>query len=124
MTKQNFSIDYPNTWELTENGQMGSSFVIFSPLKNEEDKFRENSNLIIQDLTGYNLDLEGYTKLSISQIESMINDGNVLSSETVKKGGKSHQKVVFTGTQGEFKLKFEQHYQIIENKSLCNNLHS
>ncbi|MBK7681894.1 MAG: hypothetical protein IPJ26_05200 [Bacteroidetes bacterium] len=39
---------------------MGTSFIIFSPLENDEDKFKENVNLLMQDLTGQNIDLDKY----------------------------------------------------------------
>jgi|TARA_B110000908_G_C10242267_1_gene446744 hypothetical protein len=36
---------------------MGTSFILFSQLNLDTEKFKENVNLIIQDLTSYNIDL-------------------------------------------------------------------
>ena len=46
----NYSISYPSTWELNHDGQMGTSFIISSPLESDNDNFKENVNLVIQDL--------------------------------------------------------------------------
>ena len=60
LTENSYSINYPGNWELNKSGQMGTSFILFSPLSSEQDQFKENVNLLIQDLTGYNLDLDKY----------------------------------------------------------------
>ena len=59
----NYSIQYPLSWNLNQN-QMGTSFIILSPMESEQDKFSENVNLVIQDMTGKDIDLDKYTKIS------------------------------------------------------------
>ena len=58
LNTESYSIQYPENWELVTSGQMNTSFVIFSELSSETDPFRENVNLIIQDLKGYHMDLD------------------------------------------------------------------
>lgn len=115
--KDNYSIDYPKDWELNESGLMGSSFILFSPPSSETDPFRENINLIIQDLTGYNLDLDAYAKISEGQIKTIITNGQILESKRVTNQSLEYQKVIYTGTQGIFHLKFEQYYWVVGNKA-------
>ncbi len=103
-----YAISYPGTWELNQSGQMGMSFALFSPVKFEGDQFRENVNLVIQDVSSHNLDLTGFVNLSENQIKTMIQDGEILESE---KGDDSH-KLVYSGTMGQFKLKFKQYYWV------------
>jgi len=81
--KDSYSIDYPKDWELNESGQMGTSFILFSPFTSQKDQFIENVNLLVQDLTGYNLDLDGYVEISEGQIKTMITNGKIIESKRV-----------------------------------------
>ena len=53
----NFTIQYPDSFELNNSGLMGTTFILFSKQTSQQDLFLENINLIIQDLI-YNPDLE------------------------------------------------------------------
>jgi len=115
LTENNYSLNYPKDWELNKSGLMGTSFILFSPLSSEKDQFKENINLLVQDLTGHNLNLEKYAKLSEGQIKTMITDGNILESKTVATDTLSHHQIIYTGRQGVFNLKFEQYYWVIDD---------
>ncbi|MFD0964690.1 hypothetical protein ACFQ1O_11805 [Pseudofulvibacter geojedonensis] len=113
----NYSINYPSNWELDESGQMGTRFILFSPLSSDQDQFRENINLLIQDLSGHNLDLEKYVEISIDQINRMITDGNILKNKRKLNKELNYHQLIYTGKQGEYKLKFEQYLWVIKNKA-------
>ena len=85
--------------------------------KSVKKEFKENVNLIVQDLTGYNIDLNQYVEISENQIKTMITDGNIISSERVKKDEKEFQRVIYTGKQGIYDLKFEQYYWVENNNA-------
>lgn len=111
-SKETYSFEYPSNWELDSTSLMNTSAILFSPIASEQDQFRENVNLIVQDLTGYNLDLDGYTELSEGQVESMIANSKMLQSERIKTETDEFHKVVYTGEQGIFKLTFVQYYWV------------
>jgi hypothetical protein len=115
--KDGYSIDYPKAWELNTSGQMGASFILFSPLSSQKDQFRENVNLIVQDLTGYNLDLDKYVEISEGQIQTLITNGKIIESKRVKNQTLDYQKVIYIGKQGIYNLKFEQYYWVVGNKA-------
>lgn len=117
LDENGYSIQYPSDWQLDNSGQMGTSFILFSALVSDKDQFKENVNLLVQDLTGYNLDLDKYVEISENQIKTMVTDGNLILSNRLNKGGKEFQKTMYTGSQGIFKLKFEQYYWVIGNKA-------
>jgi hypothetical protein len=112
-----YSIDYPDNWELNKSGQMGTSFMLFSPLSSEQDQFKENVNLLIQDLTGHILDLDKYVEISEDQIKTMITDGEIIESKRITAKTLNYQKVIYTGKQGIYHLKFEQYYWVIGDKA-------
>jgi len=108
-----YSIKYPVTWDFNNSGQMGMAIQIFSAQTSPADNFRENVNLIIQDLTGQKVKtLEQFTQLSESQIKTMMTDGQILSSDKLSRDGQDYQKVISTAVQGQYNLKFEQYYLI------------
>ena len=117
LNKEEYSIQYPNNWELNESGQMGTSFVLLSPLSNESDQFKENVNLLIQDLRGYDLNLDKYVEISENQTQTMITDGNIIESKRITSGALNYHKVIYTGKQGIYNLKSEQYFWLVNDKA-------
>ena len=110
-----YSIRYPSTWDFDNSGRMGMALQIFSPLTSADDNFRDNVNLVIQDLSGQTVKtLDQYTQLSVSQIKAMMTDSEILSSVRLIRDGKEFQMVAFKAVQGQFKLMFVQYYLIKE----------
>jgi hypothetical protein len=104
-----YSIQYPDSFDLDTSGQMGTSFILLSKLSSPQDLFRENINLVIQDLSGQNIDLDKFVEISEKEIQTMITNGNILESKRINIDSSECQEVVFTGIQGQFNLKFEQY---------------
>jgi hypothetical protein len=115
LSEGNYSISYPATWQLDQSKAMGTTFVLFIG-RAEPGKFRENINLMIQDLTGMGLDLDKFVQLSEQQFKTLITNGKLITSKRVKDRGE-HQEIVATGTQGVMDLKFKQYYWVRDNKA-------
>lgn len=64
---------------------MNTSFVILAEQEGEDDQFRENVNLIKQDLTGYGIKMDDFVRLSEAQVTEMIENGKILESCRLKK---------------------------------------
>lgn len=117
LAQTNYSIEYPSTWELNKGGQMGTSFILFSPLDSEKDTFKENVNLMVQDLGKENIDLNRYTEISEGQIKTLLTNSDLIESKRIKKSNAEFHKLIYTGDQGIFHLKFEQYYWVIDSKA-------
>ncbi|MEJ5245648.1 MAG: hypothetical protein WHV28_08080 [Bacteroidota bacterium] len=113
----NFTIQYPDSFELINSGLMGTTFILFSKQTSQQDLFLENINLIIQDLTGLNINLDKYVEISEAQVKTLITNGNIIESKRIEMGDSEYQKVIYTGTEGQYNLKFEQYYWIIKQKA-------
>ncbi|MGB0864191.1 MAG: hypothetical protein ACPGXZ_14805 [Saprospiraceae bacterium] len=114
------SIQYPQDWTLDESGQMMTSFILFSPLESDYDLFKENVNLVIQDLAAYgmaNMSLDSYVELSLSQMPNIIENYTLSSSERKTKNGKTYQEVVYTGVQMGYMLKWKQRVWLEDSKA-------
>jgi len=112
-----FSIQYPADWELSQSGQMGTTFILFSPLSSTQDKFKDNVNLLIQDLSGHKLDLNKYAEISEGQVRTMITNLTLIESKRIKNGSEEFHRMIYTGDQGMFHLKFEQLYWVKNEKA-------
>lgn len=117
LDQSSYSIQYPSNWELSQNGEMGTSFILISPLESDMDKFNENVNLLIQDLTGQNIDLDKYTEISEWQIKTMLTNFTLIESKRIKIDEEECQKLIYSVDQGIFNLKFEQYYWVINDKA-------
>jgi hypothetical protein len=111
---EDFAIQYPSNWRLMEENSLGALFFLFSPADSVGDPFSENVNLIQQDLSGMNLDLDAYTDLSVRQIESLLPESEILENARLEKNGQPYQKLIYAGMQGENLLQFEQYYWVME----------
>ncbi len=59
--------------------------------------------------------LDRYVELSESQIKTLITDCNIIESSRILDEESEHHKIVYTGKQGEFDLKFIQYYWVVDN---------
>jgi hypothetical protein len=117
LDEPDYSIQYPDTFEIDKSGQMGMRFILLSRQTSQKDLFRENVNLIIQDLSGQNIDLDKYVEISEGQIKTMIPDGHLLESKRLTENNKAYQSVIYTGKQGQFNLKWQQFYWVAHKKA-------
>jgi cytoskeletal protein RodZ len=109
----NMKLKYPGSWALQE-GLMGTVAVFLSPNENDTDTFQESVNIIVQDLSTQtvDIDLAMYTEGSVEQIKQLITDASIITSEKATLSGKEAHKLVYTGKQGEYDLKWMQIYSI------------
>lgn len=115
-TEFNFSLQYPSSWTAQE-GFMGTTFLTKSALENENDLFQENINIVIEDLTGLDFTLKKYTELSYAQLENVISDYSIISNEKTLFANTDAETIIFSGTQGKFKLKWLQVYLLYNDKA-------
>ncbi|MFA7272264.1 MAG: hypothetical protein WC044_00260 [Crocinitomicaceae bacterium] len=113
LSNEKYYIEYPENWELNQKKEVGAEFFLFSELSSLEDKFRENVNLLKQDISGYYLDLDEYAKLTVGQVENLLEDGKILESSRISGNTRDFHKLIFTGTQNGLKLKFEQYFWVV-----------
>lgn len=110
--KDNYTISYPENWDLDISGQMNTSLLLFSKPSSDTDDFRENVNVMIQDLQGMNLDMDGFVKISENQIKATPNSELFESKKLDDK-----YLMVWKGYINGFNLKFKQYFYIIKDKA-------
>ncbi len=97
---------------------MGSVVMFLSPLENPEDKFRENLNVVIQDLSSQPLSLDEFTKFSLEQLDQIITMFRIEESVTdATLDGNPARKIVFNSVMGKYNLKTMQVWAIKGNEA-------
>jgi hypothetical protein len=115
MDQSDFALSHPAGWSLDQSGQAGTKFILFTGQSNSG--FRDNVNLIIQDLKGSGFDLDKYVTLSEGQVKTLITNSQIIESKRVKSELGEFQEVIFTGDQGVFNLKWRQRYWLKGEKA-------
>lgn len=107
--REKYAIRFPVDWELDTSGTMGTEFLLFSPVEDEQDRFRENVNLLVEDLYGQAIDLERYVYLSERQIMALATNVRMFESQTIKKGDSEYHHFIYSMRMGILDLKIEQY---------------
>ena len=107
-------IKYPSDW--TKQEQVPGLVAAFlSPQESASDTYQENFGVFIEDLSTQPMTLEEYTELSVTSIEQLITDANILDSSTTTLDGNSAHKVVYTGRLEQYNLKWMQIWTVKDN---------
>jgi len=104
-----FSISFPADWEKDDSGLMGTSLILFAPSGAEKEGFKTNVNVIVQELGGMEITLEMLSDATISQIENMLEDVEIIENKLMDTMGKPYHLLNYTGGQGDMVLYFVQH---------------
>lgn len=115
--KKNYSIEYPENWTLDKSETMGTTFILFAPLESSTDIFRENVNLIIQDLKKMNINLDQFVKISEEQVKPILLESTSLETKRVKNGDTEYHRFVYASSQGALKLKVLQFCWVVDEKA-------
>lgn len=114
---KSYSIQFPDKWDLDTSKKFGTSFILFSPLESSKDQFKENVNMISQNISGQAINLAQITEMSMNQLKKMITNPVILENKKIKAGNHEYQRLIYTGEQGVFHLKWEQYYMIINDNA-------
>jgi hypothetical protein len=123
LEQANYSIRYPANWDVLQNdrsepgARIAYPFSILSPLASSDDKFRENVNLVIEDLNGQKIDLNTYASMSIGQLKSQMKNCKIVENKRVDSSSRKYYKVIFTWDYETLPLKVEQYYWVIGTKA-------
>jgi hypothetical protein len=107
-----YSIIYPDDWSLDESGMSGTKLILFCPVI-QGQAFRNNVNLIVQDLSGMGINLDKYIEISVGQIKQYITAAEIHYSQTKN----SRHEIIYSGKNGELSLKWRQYYWVKDEKA-------
>ncbi|WP_239616158.1 DUF1795 domain-containing protein [Cohnella mopanensis] len=110
------TFQYPEDWTYQEN--IGGAIVAFlSPRENDSDMFQENINFLIQDLGGQKVKLADYVDATKQQLGALITGFKLEDEGASSEDGVEAYNLLYSGKQGEYNLKWQQSFAIIEGKA-------
>ena len=114
--QDNYSIQYPDSFELNTSGIMGVKFALVLKQVSPDDLLRENINLIIEDLKGQDVSLKYYAEQAEKYIKMLITNVDIIENRIIEKDD-PELLLIYTGIMGELKLKYEQRVVIKGGKA-------
>ncbi len=108
---RHFTINYPAEWTRKTANQA----VVFLRPREGDDSFKENVNLMLQDLSANPMTLQEYTDLSKKQVTDNLGAGAILSLKNIKLAGQQAREFVFNMTYKDRNLKVKQYWFIKDN---------
>jgi eukaryotic-like serine/threonine-protein kinase len=103
----NFDIRYPQEWEIK---QISGIVVFLSPLDSQNDTFRENVNVVVEDLGSNRVTVEQYVKAAD---DVWMRSDSTLKFENAKKTKLNGEDAFYTIAVNE-KIKYKQ-YKLVKN---------
>jgi hypothetical protein len=110
--KEGISIKYPETWTNIENNK--TIFILIRPIENEEQRFRENVNLVITPANG--VKLNKYSEMSLSQMNIFLKEYKKESTVFISLNGKEYAKTTYTHNANGLQLKVAFYQTIYKGK--------
>lgn len=109
-------IQYPSDWTYEEN-KNGAVVIFYSPLENQLDFFRDNINIVIQDISSTPMTLESYSQLAVEQMKTLFGQNmqvESLSATTLDR--RPARKLIFRGAGPNADLKYLSVWMIDNSK--------
>lgn len=110
-----FKLKYPIEWDLNNSGAMGTSFILYAPLEDDTDAFRENLNLIVQEGVFARYELEDHVSATLNQLTQYYSDVSIKKNQLDKSGKYPYAELEYSATQGQYKLFWIQHAYEVGN---------
>lgn len=99
-----YSVIAPADWEFDTTGKMNTAMVLISPADSLNDFFRENVNLVYEDLSADPVGIDEYLIRSEKLIKQYVTD---LQDYTKEKRGDQYW-LSYTGKQGSVRVAYNQ----------------
>lgn len=112
VTREHYSLSYPNSWIIDTSKMFGMDIIIRSPKTDSLDDFIENMNVFFQDLHGMNYTLSKMGKEGEDQIKNMVTDVEIIDSRIDSTISPQTYILKYKGRQGKFLLTTIQHYYL------------
>jgi hypothetical protein len=110
----NFTINYPSDWQM----QQGMNMIAFlSSLESQDDKFRENVNLLFEDLSNNPMDLEQYMKFSEENAPKLIQNYHLIDKGSMQLGDQKADYLLYEGVANGYSLRFKSYTFIKDSKA-------
>lgn len=107
-----FSVQYPNDWTKEIRG---NSVIFLSPFNGSGDRFKENVNIMLQDLSKQQTTLEQYTEITKESVIANLGKQAIVSLKDATMQSITAKEFVYNMNMNGNNLRIKQ-YWFIKNK--------
>jgi serine/threonine-protein kinase len=107
------SLNYPGDWAFDNSGSAGTTVAFYAP-SDSGDTFRENVNLVVQDVKG--MDLTTYAQRTESEVRTHLGEASIIRSETERTPAEVHT-LEYAGKLNGRDMRFKQTLRIVNGKA-------
>ena len=92
--------------------------AFLSPLENKMDNFKENVNIVVQDLKENPLSLDEYSETAIKQMKAVFElNMKILDQGPTYLSGRPAYRLIYLGKAGKWDYKFMYVWTIVNDKA-------
>ena len=108
-----YSVDHPETWRAKEAGKVSA---FYSPLQSPEDKFAENVQIVVEDLSGVpaEVTLVDYHRKGVASAKKFLTDFKSLEEVTTQLDGRETIVMVYSAAMRGKNFKFKDYKFMID----------
>jgi len=110
------NIAYPSDWTILEE-VAGVVVSLLSPKESATDSFRENLNVVVNDLSAQPMTLDEYRDFTVDDLELLVTDLNIVYSGETTLSNSPAYELVLTGEMGGLDKKWMQVCTIKNDKA-------
>ena len=108
-----FALKYPAAWSFAET-QGGAAAIFYSPKENALDIFKENVNIVIQDISQNPMTLEKYTETAITQMNDVFGTNmEILVSTQISIDNRPAHQFIFIGKGPDGNLQYQCRWTLV-----------
>ena len=108
--QKGFSIKLPSGWELKQE-YLKTTVAAFSPKDNAEDKFRENVNVLVEDLSSV-LSVREYYEMNLTKMHQHIKDFQEINSGQTTINNEPAMWLIYAHKMGPTEVKAKVYYLV------------
>lgn len=112
-----FSISYPSSWELGTQQIAGIYFQAFSPKEGANDRFRENLNVVIEDLNGKQISEQEYVEATKKKLLLYVKEYHLIRAGEIMMGSYKAYEIIYSGKVDFYNLKFRAVITFFEKRA-------
>lgn len=108
-----YAVDYPETWRAKE---VGKATAFYSPLKSKEDKFSENVQVVVEDLSQVPGDVSvvDYHRKGVATAQKFLSDFKALEEAKIQWSGRDAIVMLYSATMRGKRFKFKDYKVIVD----------
>eukprot|EP01113_Clastostelium_recurvatum_P021266 TRINITY_DN2517_c0_g1_i1.p1 TRINITY_DN2517_c0_g1~~TRINITY_DN2517_c0_g1_i1.p1 ORF type:complete len:499 (-),score=143.52 TRINITY_DN2517_c0_g1_i1:640-2070(-) len=112
-----FGLNFPNGYEVQE-GFMGATVSFSTPEPQTDNNFASNINVVVQDMTGQNMNLDEFADMLRQQLNMSVEDCHILDISDTLVAGQVGRQFTYQGKISTLTIKFVQKVVITQGKAV------